>query len=91
VGACANRYFRRWLYCNVFTLGARVAGHTFIIGAIQSGLHGLRPGGKPDWSAEEGIAEGPATAPVRAHESGIFEPHTITCFKGEVPEKWFSR
>lgn len=72
------------------TLGARVAGHTFIIGALQSGLHGLLPGAKPDWPLEEGIREGPPTAPVRAHDSGIFEPNTITCFAGEVPAKWFS-
>src|SRR6185437_12193271 len=28
-------------------LGARVAGHTYIIGFHQSGLHGLAPGGVP--------------------------------------------
>ena len=40
---------------------------------------------------EEGIAEGPPAAPVRAHESGITRPNTITCFGGEVPEKWFAK
>ena len=71
-------------------LGARVAGHTFIIGAIQSGLHGLRPGHRPDWSAEEGIAKGTADAPLRAHGSGLRRPRTVTCFSGEVPPEWFA-
>ena len=71
-------------------LGARVAGHTHIIGAIQSGLHGLRPGHTPDWSAEEGIAEGTPDEPKRAYESGILRPRTITCFTGVVPPAWFA-
>lgn len=71
-------------------LGVRVAGHTHIIGAIQSGLHGLRPGNAPDWSREEGISEGTADKPVRAHGSGVTRPRTITCFEGSVPEAWFA-
>lgn len=69
---------------------ARVAGHTFIIGAIQSGLHGLRPGHAPDWSEEEGIAEGTPAKPLRAHGSGVLKPRTVTCFAGEVPAAWFA-
>src|SRR5882672_8493809 len=34
--------------------GARVAGHTYVIGFLQSGLHCLRPGVTPAWSATEG-------------------------------------
>ena len=71
-------------------LGARVAGHTYIIGAIQSGLHGLRPGHTPDWSAEEGIAEGTPAKPLRAHGSGVRLPRTVTCFAGAVPPDWFA-
>jgi hypothetical protein len=71
-------------------LGARVAGHTFIIGALQSGLRGLAPGHTPDWSAEEGIAEGTPAAPRRAHGSGVLRPRTVTCFSGEVPPAWFA-
>lgn len=71
-------------------LDARVAGHTFVIGVTQSGLHGLSPGTKPDWSATEGLAEGTAASPVRAHWSGLGRPRTITCFAGTVPEKWFT-
>jgi hypothetical protein len=71
-------------------LGARVAGHTFIIGALQSGLRGLLPGHTPDWPADEGIAEGTADKPVRAYGSGIRKPRTITCFEGVVPPAWFT-
>lgn len=69
-------------------LGARVAGHTHVIGAVQSGLHGLRPGHLPTWSASEGIAEGTAAEPKTAHGSSFLRPHTITCFEGAVPEAW---
>jgi hypothetical protein len=70
-------------------LGARVAGHTFIIGFHQSGLHGLRPGMRAHWSASEGLAEGSADAPVRAEWSRRSAPHTITCLASEVPPAWF--
>jgi hypothetical protein len=72
------------------TFRARVAGHTFIIGPLQSGLHGLHPGHAPDWSADEGIAEGSADAPRRAEISMPGSPRTITCFDGEVPADWFA-
>jgi hypothetical protein len=71
-------------------LDARVAGHTFIIGVAQSGLHGLSPGTKPDWSATEGLAEGTSANPVRALWSGPGRPRTITCFNGSVPPEWFT-
>jgi hypothetical protein len=71
-------------------LGARVAGHTFIIGALQSGLHGLVPGHTPDWNPEEGIAEGTPATPRRAHGSGVLRPNTVTCFSAEVPPAWFA-
>jgi hypothetical protein len=71
-------------------LGARVAGHTFVIGALQSGLRGLRPGNTPDWSTSEGLAEGTPSAPIRAHESGLRRPRTISFLDGEVPEAWFT-
>jgi hypothetical protein len=72
------------------TLGARVAGHTFIIGSIQSGLRGLRPGHRPDWSPTEGLARGTPDAPLRAHGSRLWHPRTVTCLAGEVPAGWFT-
>ncbi len=70
-------------------LGARVAGHTFIIGAWQSGLRALAPGRVPTWSPAEGIAEGTPESPRRALGSGPTRPRTITCFSGEVPPTFF--
>lgn len=71
-------------------LGARVAGHTHVIGALQSGLHGLRPGCAPDWSATEGLAEGTPRDPRRAHGSSVLRPRTIHCLTGAVPDAWFA-
>lgn len=67
---------------------ARVAGHTHVIGVFQSGLHALAPGAVPDWSAEEGLAEGTAEVPVRAHLSHPSLPRTLSCFAGSFPEAW---
>lgn len=69
---------------------ARVAGHTHVIGVVQSGLHGLRPGRTPDWSPEEGIAEGTASAPVRAYGSSPFRPRTVHFLTNVVPASWFA-
>ncbi|HEY1813849.1 MAG TPA: DUF4347 domain-containing protein [Kofleriaceae bacterium] len=69
--------------------GARVAGHTHVIGFHQSGLHGLRPGARPAWSPTEGLARGSADAPERAKQSWPWSPRTITCFDTAVPAAWF--
>ena len=61
-----------------------------MIGFHQSGLHGLAPGVRADWSAVEGLAEGAVDAPVRAKSSRPWAPRTITCLHGEVPPAWFS-
>jgi hypothetical protein len=71
-------------------LGARIAGHTHVIGFHQSGLHGVGPGVRADWAPDEGLAEGTAAAPVRAKSSRPWAPRTITCFHGQVPAAWFS-
>lgn len=72
------------------TLGARVAGHTYIIGFHQSGLHGIAPGMRPDWSVNEGLAEGSPTEPKRARWSRPWVPRTITALHGAIPQSWFS-
>jgi len=66
--------------------GARVAGHTFVIGFFQSGLHCLRPGVAPSWSATEGLAQGSAEQPEAALNSTPDAPNTITCLTGQIPE-----
>jgi hypothetical protein len=86
-GASAGHAFAQTL---ADVLGARVAGHTFIIGALQSGLRTLAPGCRPTWSNVEGLAEGTADAPVRAHGSRPTEPRTITFLSNEIPRPWFA-
>lgn len=71
-------------------LGARVAGHTFIISALQSGLRALAPGKRPTWSATEGISEGTADAPKAAHDSRLLAPRTIHCLTNRIPAAWFA-
>jgi hypothetical protein len=71
--------------------GARVAGHTYIIGFNQSGLHGLAPGARADWSPSEGLAEGTPEQPVRAKWSRPWRTRTVTALTGSVPENWITR
>ena len=66
-------------------LGARVAGHTFVIGFWQSGLHALEPGAAPTWDPREGLAGGTPERPERAHVSGPHLPNTISCLTGRLP------
>lgn len=66
--------------------GARVAGHTFVIGFLQSGLHCLRPGSRPQWSSHEGLAKGDPASPERALPSSPNAPNTITCLDGKIPD-----
>jgi hypothetical protein len=72
-------------------LDARVAGHTFIIGVLQSGLRTLAPGCRPQWRTDEGLAEGTGDKPVRADSSGFRKPRTISCITNEVPDAWFAQ
>jgi len=65
--------------------GARVAGHTFVIGFYQSGLHCLRPGQNPHWPDTEGLARGSAAQPEAALSSSPQAPNTVTCLTGEIP------
>ena len=66
--------------------GARVAGHTYVIGYFQSGLHCLRPGLAPHWADSEGLARGTAHAPELALSSSAEAPNTITCLDGTIPQ-----
>jgi len=70
--------------------GRRVAGHTFVIHALQSGLHGLLPGNAPYWPIDEGLEEGTPDAPKKALWSSLLAPRTITCLANRVPERWFA-
>ncbi len=65
--------------------GCRAAGHTYIIGPWQSGLHTLDPGETPRWSIDEGLLEGTPDEPRKALWSRRSEPNTITCLHGTIP------
>lgn len=68
--------------------GARVAGHTYVIGFFQSGLHCLHPGMQPHWSASEGLSRGSPEAPEAALRSSPGAPNTITCLSGVIPRDY---
>jgi hypothetical protein len=67
-------------------LGCRTAGHTFIIGHWQSGLHTMLPGGEAYWPDDEGLREGTPDAPKSAHWSRAWHPHTINFLQGAIPD-----
>jgi len=67
-------------------LGARIAGHTFVIGYFQSGLHSLAPGASPDWAPAEGLCRGTPEAPEAALSSRRGLPNTVTCLDGRIPD-----
>ena len=64
--------------------GCAAAGHSYVIGFWQSGLHKLLPGELPNGSVHEGFD---ALHPERttALRSSPIEPNTITCMHGAVP------
>ena len=74
-------FARRW----TDFFGTRAAGHTYIIGPWQSGLHALAPGGEPDWSGFEGLAEGTPESPDQALWSVPGAPNTISCLNPNLP------
>jgi hypothetical protein len=84
-GATAGQDFAR-AWTDFF--GCRAAGHTYVIGYWQSGLHALEPGHAPSWSVEEGLVDGTPAHPKRAAISWPGRPNTITCLQGRVPEGW---
>lgn len=66
--------------------GGRAAGHTYIIGLWQSGLHSLRAGDVPTWSTTEGLSRGTAATPVEALWSRRREPNTVHFLTGAIPD-----
>jgi len=83
-GARSGRVFARELADRV---RHRVAGHSYIIGVLQSGTHSLAPGAEPDWPLEEGVVLENAQ-PIRAKGSGPRQPHTIGCLRLDLPPGW---
>ena len=79
-----HRFAREW--SRFFERPA--AGHTFIIGYWQSGLHRLAPGETPRWPLDEGLAEGTPEQPRKALWSRPWSPNTISCLRGRIPAGW---
>ncbi len=68
-------------------LAARVAGHTYVIGALQSGARSLAPGELPRWPEDEGLVLRDGVA-ASAKGSGPREPRTIGCLRLDLPPGW---
>lgn len=79
--AAGHAFARAWTRA----LGCRAAGHTYVIGIWQSGLHSLLPGAEPTWSTEEGLPRSAAAPPAIALRSSPRAPNTITCLHGKIP------
>lgn len=69
---------------------AKVAGHTYIIGALQSGLRVLEPGKRPRWSSNEGLREGTPAEPKQAFTSRMLAPRTLHFMANSFPQTWFA-
>lgn len=67
-------------------MGCRVAGHTYIIGHWQSGLHSLLPGETPAWADDEALLAGTPERPQRAAWSRLRAPNTVTFLHGRIPD-----
>jgi hypothetical protein len=77
-------------YSLAHRLRAKVAGHTYIIGALQSGLRALEPGKRPRWSSHEGLRDGTPAAPKRAFGSRVLAPRTVHFMANTFPQRWFA-
>lgn len=65
-----------------------VAGHTFLIGMLQSGLRTLKPGETPAWRDDEGYKGLAANGRRKTRGSLPWHPRTITCLHAEIPAGW---
>ena len=85
--AATRPLLRRFAARAASRLGCRVAGHTFIIGAFQSGTHVLRPGEHATWDEGEGVQRDAAGRAVEARWSGPSEPGTVSCLALDLPSE----
>ncbi len=64
-------------------LGCRVAGHTHVIGVLQSGLVTLAPGSEPAWPESMGLGPEGEAGPGLPSSPGA--PNTVHFLTGRVP------
>ena len=70
------------------TLGARVAGHSYIIGIWQSGTHSVAPGSAAEWDPLEGVERDAHGKTLGAAVSSARAPRTLHCFRPGLPAGW---
>jgi hypothetical protein len=75
---------RRFAEDLALRLRVRVAGHTYVIHALQSGLHKLDPGERADWDEREGVRFEDGIA-KGALSSTFGAPRTVSCFARRLP------
>lgn len=64
-------------------LGCTIAGHTFVIGPFQGGLHTRRPNTEPSWPFHEGTLKSKWPDHLK-----WWNPNTIFCLRTKIPEGW---
>ena len=64
-----------------------IAGHTYIIGPFQSGLHIIKPGEQAYWDPWEGIREGTPEKPIQALWSKPGLPRTVSFLNINIPKR----
>ncbi len=69
--------------------GCTVAGHTYIIGPIQSGLQIIHPGESANWDPRQGIREGTPRAPIKARWSKLTSPRTVSFLNINIPKRFY--
>lgn len=70
------------------TLDCRIAAHTYVIHAWQSGLHTISPGEEPSWSTREGIQAGTPDQVLQCKSSFPWAKNTIFMIAAGIPEGW---
>lgn len=65
-------------------LNCTVAGHTRIIGVLQSGLHTRKPGEEPRWA----VTEANEGWPIFVQAGWQLGTNTIFCLRATIPEGW---
>lgn len=71
-------------------LQCQSAGHTYVIGPWQSGLHGVEVGAQPDWDDDEGLPTH-EKEPRQALFSKPWYPRTVHCLQSSIPPSWMTR
>lgn len=78
-GPSGHYFAKRWAKF----FDCTIAGHTFIVGPFQSGLHTIKPNEEPTWDLKEGFDK-----QGNLLISKLWSPNTIFCLRGDIPKGW---